>query len=100
MALSLRPTAAVYVCLIERQRAQADSRAELQPGTSTHTYHAKRFEITLGNSSVTMFVDGIERTVAPSSAGDRLLDHEGGSPEAEARPAAHLHMTRRARGSS
>jgi cytoskeleton protein RodZ len=69
VALSLKPSAAVYVCLINND----DGRKlipglELQPGTSTQTFHARRFTITLGNSSVTMFVDGIPRTVAPSSA--------------------------------
>jgi cytoskeletal protein RodZ len=69
VALSLKPSAAVYVCLIDND----DGRKlipglELHPGTSTATYHAKHFTITLGNSSVTMYVDGIRRAVAPSSA--------------------------------
>ena len=69
MALSLRPSAAVYVCLIDNDNGRkVIPGLELQPGASTQTYHAKRFTITLGNSSVTMFVDGIPRTVPPSSA--------------------------------
>lgn len=69
VALSLRASAAVYVCLIDNDNGRKlIPGLELQPGESTHTYHAKRFTITLGNSSVTMFVDGIRRTVAPSSA--------------------------------
>jgi cytoskeleton protein RodZ len=69
VALSLRPSAAVYVCLIDNDDGhKLIPGLELQPGTSTQTFHAKRFTITLGNSSVTMFVDGIRRTVAPSSA--------------------------------
>jgi cytoskeleton protein RodZ len=69
VALSLRPSAAVYVCLIDDDNGhKLIPGLELQPGTSTQTFHAKRFTITLGNSSVTMFVDGIRRTVAPSSA--------------------------------
>jgi cytoskeleton protein RodZ len=69
VALSLRPSAAVYVCLIDNDNGhKLIPGLELQPGTSTQTFHAKRFTITLGNSSVTMFVDGIRRTVAPSSA--------------------------------
>ncbi len=67
VALSLRPTAPVYVCLIGDKGRKVIPGTELQPGASTPTYHAKRFEITLGNSSVTMFVDGTKRTVAPSS---------------------------------
>jgi len=69
VALSLRPSAAIYVCLIDNDDGhKLIPGLELQPGTSTQTFHAKHFTITLGNSSVTMFVDGIPRTVAPSSA--------------------------------
>src|SRR4029077_2736467 len=66
-ALSLRPSAPVYVCLIGDNGRKVIPGTELQPGSSTPTYHAKHFEITLGNSSVTMYVDGTKRTVAPSS---------------------------------
>jgi cytoskeleton protein RodZ len=69
VALSLRPSAAVYVCLIDDDNGRKlIPGLELQPGTSTQTFHAKHFTITLGNSSVRMFVDGTPRTVAPSSA--------------------------------
>jgi cytoskeleton protein RodZ len=67
VALSLKPTAAVYVCLIGDHARKLIPGLELQPGESTPTYHAKRFQITLGNSSVTMYVDGRARTVPPSS---------------------------------
>lgn len=67
VALSLRPSAVVYVCLIGDDGRKLIPGIELQPGETTPTYHARRFELTLGNSSVTMFVDGIPRTVAPSS---------------------------------
>ncbi len=68
VALSLRPSAAVYVCLINDDTgSKLIPGQELQPGTSTPTFHSKHFTITLGNSSVTMFVDGIPRTVPPSS---------------------------------
>jgi len=68
VALSLRPSAAVYVCLINDDTgSKLIPGQELQPGTSTPTFHSKHFTITLGNSSVTMFVDGIPRTVSPSS---------------------------------
>jgi len=68
VALALRPTAVVYVCLIGDDGRKLIPGLELQPGATTPTYHARRFELTLGNSSVTMFVDGIPRTVPPSSA--------------------------------
>ena len=67
VTLSLRPAAVVYVCLLGENGRKLIPGIELQPGETTPTYHARRFEITLGNSSVTMFVDGTPRTVAPSS---------------------------------
>ena len=67
VALSLRATAAVYVCLIGDHGRKLIPGSELQAGDSTATYHARRFEITLGNNSVTMFVDGKAKTVPASS---------------------------------
>ncbi len=67
LTLSLRPSAAVYVCLIGDNGRKLIPGSELQPGESTPTFHAKRFEITLGNSSLTMIIDGRSRTVPPSS---------------------------------
>jgi hypothetical protein len=67
VSLSLSPSAVVYVCLIGDHERKLIAGRELQPGETTATYHARRFEITLGNSSVTMFVDGRPRTVPPSS---------------------------------
>ncbi|TMM19240.1 MAG: helix-turn-helix domain-containing protein [Actinobacteria bacterium] len=67
VTLSLRPRAIVYVCLIGDGGRKLIPGVELQPGASTPTYHARRFEITLGNSSVTMIVDGSPRSVPPSS---------------------------------
>ena len=67
VALSLQPTAVVYVCLIGDNGRKLIPGLELQPGERTPTYHARRFEINLGNSSVTMFIDGRARTVPPSS---------------------------------
>jgi cytoskeleton protein RodZ len=67
VALSLRPLATVYVCLIGEGGRKLIPGVELQPGASTLTYHARRFQITLGNSSVTMVVDGRSRTVPASN---------------------------------
>jgi cytoskeleton protein RodZ len=67
VALSLKSTGAVYVCLVGDDGHKLIPGVDLQPGESTPTYHAKRFEITLGNSSVKMYVDGTPRVVAPSS---------------------------------
>ncbi len=67
VALSLKPTATVYVCLIGDNGRKVIPGEELHAGTSTPTYHAHHFTITLGNSSVTMYVDGHARVVPPSS---------------------------------
>ena len=67
VALSLKASAVVYVCLIGDHGRKLIPGLELQPGESTPTFHARRFELTLGNSSVTMFVDGRARSVPPSS---------------------------------
>jgi cytoskeleton protein RodZ len=67
VAVSLHPTAPVYVCLIGDDGRKAIPGVELKPGDRTPTYHARRFEVTLGNSSVKMFVDGHERPVPASS---------------------------------
>jgi cytoskeletal protein RodZ len=67
VALSLKPTAVIYVCLLGDNGRKLIPGLELQPGESTQTFHARRFEVTLGNNSLTMFIDGHARTVAPSS---------------------------------
>jgi cytoskeleton protein RodZ len=67
VALSLKPTAPVYVCLLGENGRKLIPGEELQAGTSTPTYHAKHFAIRLGNNSLTMFIDGRPRTVAPSA---------------------------------
>jgi len=67
VALSLKASALVYVCLIGDDGRKVIPGVDLQAGETTPTYHARRFVMTLGNSSVTMIVDGRPRTVAPSS---------------------------------
>lgn len=67
IALSLKPSATIYVCLIGDNGRKVIPGEELHAGTSTPTYHARHFTITLGNSSVTMYVDGHARAVPPSS---------------------------------
>jgi hypothetical protein len=67
VTLSLRPLATVYVCLIGDGGRKLIPGIELQPGGATPTYHATRFLITLGNSSVTMVVDGTPRSVPASN---------------------------------
>jgi cytoskeleton protein RodZ len=67
VALSLRPTGTVYVCLIGDGGRKLIAGEELHAGHSTPTYHARHFTITLGNSEVKMFVDGHARVVPASS---------------------------------
>jgi cytoskeleton protein RodZ len=67
VALSLKPSAEVYVCLIGDNGRKLIPGTLLAPGVSTPTYHARRFEITLGNNAVTMYVDGRARTVPAST---------------------------------
>jgi cytoskeleton protein RodZ len=67
VALSLKPSGVINVCLVGDNGRKVIAGVNLQPGQSTPTYHAKRFEITLGNNAVTMYVDGIARTVPASS---------------------------------
>jgi cytoskeleton protein RodZ len=68
VALSLKPTAALYVCLIGDNARKLIPGLELQPGHSTPTFHARHFVVNLGNNSLTMYIDGRARTV-PSSSG-------------------------------
>jgi cytoskeleton protein RodZ len=67
VALSLHPTGVVYVCLLGDGGRKLIPGLNLQPGESTPTYHARRFEINLGNNAVTLVIDGRPRTVAASS---------------------------------
>jgi len=66
-SLSLTPTAPVYVCLIGDNGRKLIPGVELQPGGSTPTYHARQFEITLGNNSVTLYIDGRARPIPAST---------------------------------
>ena len=67
VTLSLTPTANVYVCLLGDGGRKLIPGIELHPGARTSTYHSKRFEITLGNNSVELVIDGKPRTVPASS---------------------------------
>ena len=67
VALSLHASSVVYVCLLGDGGRKLIPGLELQAGQTTPTYHARRFEVTLGNSDVTMVIDGRPRTVPASS---------------------------------
>ncbi len=65
-SLKVEPTGRVYVCLLGdgRQRIPGEI---LTPESTLPTYHARRFEVTLGNDEVTLVVNGAPHTV-PASA--------------------------------
>jgi hypothetical protein len=65
-SLKLEPSAEVYACLIGDGRKRIPGLI-LTPTTPLPTYHARRFELTLGNNAVTLVVNGRVQTV-PASA--------------------------------
>jgi cytoskeleton protein RodZ len=67
VALSLRATGTVYVCLLGEGGKRLISGQTLEAGTRTPTFHARRFELTLGNNAVALTIDGTPRTVPASS---------------------------------
>jgi cytoskeleton protein RodZ len=67
VALSLQPSAPVYVCLIGDNGRKAIPGLIIKPPYTPVTYHATRFTLTLGNDAVTMYVNGKALTVPPSS---------------------------------
>lgn len=67
VALSLRATGTVYVCLIGEGGRKLIGGETLEAGARTPTFHAKRFELTLGNNAVALTIDGTPRAVPASS---------------------------------
>jgi hypothetical protein len=57
----------VYVCLIGEDGKKLVSGKTLEAGARTPTFHAKRFELTLGNNAVALTIDGTPRAVPASS---------------------------------
>lgn len=67
VALSLEPSAPIYVCLIGDNGRKLIPGLTIEPPYTPVTYHATNFKITLGNNAVTMYVDGKADTVPASS---------------------------------
>jgi hypothetical protein len=67
VALSLKPTAEVYVCLIGDNGRKLIPGSTLTAGESTPTFHARRFRLNLGNNAVTLYINGRARTVPAST---------------------------------
>jgi cytoskeleton protein RodZ len=68
VALSLKPSAPVWVCLIGDGTRKAIPGVTLEPSYTPVTYHATRFTLTLGNDAVTMYVNGKAETVPTTSS--------------------------------
>ncbi len=66
-SLKLEPTGRVYVCLIGDGGRKRIPGEILTPETPEPIYHARRFELTLGNNEVTLIVNGKPVTVPASS---------------------------------
>jgi cytoskeleton protein RodZ len=66
-SLKLEPTGEVYVCLIGDGGRKRIPGLILKPGLSEPEYHARRFELTLGNNAVNLIVNGKPQTVPASS---------------------------------
>ncbi len=65
--LQVKATAAVWVCLLARGNRTLINGDILTPTQPTQTYRSSRFEMTLGNGSVALRVDGRPLTIPSSS---------------------------------
>src|SRR3954451_12233058 len=66
--LTLTPTAPVYVCLVNGAGKRLLNGVTLQPSSGTRSFTARRLLINLGNSSVTLRVNGRPVPVGASGA--------------------------------
>ena len=65
-SVRFEPSAEVYVCLIGDGRKRVPG-VILAPGAPEPTYHARRFELTLGNNDLALIVNGRPLAVPASS---------------------------------
>jgi cytoskeleton protein RodZ len=76
-SVRFEPSAEVYVCLIGDGRKRVPG-VILAPGAPEPTYHARRFELTLGNNDLTLIVNGRALPVpASSNAIGYAITHTG-----------------------
>lgn len=68
VSVSLQATAPVWVCLVNGAAQKLIPGVDLQPGQRNGPFHAKRFEVTLGNASVNLTVNGRPVTVPASTS--------------------------------
>lgn len=67
VSLSLAPSAPVYVCLLGDGERKLIPGLIIQPPYTPVTFHARSFRLTLGNSAVTLYVNGRPHSVPASS---------------------------------
>jgi cytoskeletal protein RodZ len=67
VALSLKPSAPIWVCLIADGTRKAIPGTILSSSYTPVTYHANRFTVTLGNDAVTLYVNGRPESVPSTS---------------------------------
>ncbi len=67
VAVSIHPTAPVWVCLIGDGTRKAIPGVTLQTSYTPVTYHARRFTLTLGNDEATIYVNGRPESVPTTS---------------------------------
>lgn len=67
VSVTLQATAPVWVCLINGAQQQLIPGVDLQAGQRSGPFRAKRFEVTLGNASVTLSVNGRAVSVPQST---------------------------------
>jgi cytoskeleton protein RodZ len=67
VAVSIHPSAPVWVCLIGDGTRRAIPGVILQPSYSPVTYHARRFTLVLGNDEATIYVNGRPESVPTTS---------------------------------
>ena len=67
VALQVKATGSVWVCLTARGNRTLLDGVILTPADASRTYHSSRFEMTLGNSSVALRLNGQPLTIPGSS---------------------------------
>ncbi|HEY1688321.1 MAG TPA: helix-turn-helix domain-containing protein [Solirubrobacteraceae bacterium] len=67
VTLSLQATETVWICLVGEGERKLIPGVELQAGETSGPYHAKRFQMTLGNNDLTLTVDGRATSVPAST---------------------------------
>jgi hypothetical protein len=68
VTVSLQATGAVWVCLVNGAQQKLIPGVDLRAGQRSGPFHAKRFEVTLGNASVSLTVNGRAVNVPSSTS--------------------------------